>query len=470
MPSLGADMDEGTVIEWKVAPGDAVCKGDVLLAVETEKSDIDVETWHDGVVTELLAQPGDTVQVGTIVARMMPADGAVAPAPAPAPAPVPAPNPVPAPPIVSPLVRHLVESGGVDPRRLTGSGPGGRITRHDAEAAMAARHHPEPVARGSDIRSRHRPAASPLARRVAERLGLDLTQVAGTGPGGAILRMDVERARVEAPTPATTDPTSRADRGADRSRSIPADRSRSMRQAIARQMARSKREIPHYYLWSTIDLGSVLDRLTEENEQRPVERRLLPAALLLHATAVAAEAHSEMNGLWIDDEFRPTPTVDLGVVIALRGGGLAAPVIADAANLTTDELMGRLKDQVGRARSGKLRSSDTRPATITVTNLGDLGGDAVLGVIHPPQVAIVGFGHIDQRPVVVDGSVTVRPTVTVSLAADHRASDGMRGARFLKAIETALLSWPTTASTSEAGATNAAASKAGATTTEGARP
>ncbi len=435
LPSLGADMEEGTVIEWRVAPGDTVRKGDVLLAVETEKSDIDVETWHDGVMVDLLVGPGDTVQVGTVIAHLLPAGADIAPTSAPETqreSTPPSPRPAETHPglVTSPLVRHLAEHAGVDVTGVTGTGVGGRVTRHDVEAAQA----PGPGSRSRPAASplARRPAATPLARRIAQRHGIDLATVPGSGPAGAVLRADVDRVAAQAPvappaSAASTEPAT--------------DRARAMRQAIARQMARSKQEIPHYYLWSELDLSAPLARLAAENDQRPITARILPAALLLHATAAAAAAHPDLNGHWIDGELRTSPTVDLGVVVALRGGGLAAPVIADAASCRLDELMGQLKDLVGRARAGRLRSSDIRPASLTVTNLGDLGGDAVLGVIHPPQVAIVGFGHVTERPVVVDGDVVARPTVTVSLAADHRASDGMRGARFLHAIDTALQSY-----------------------------
>lgn len=211
-----------------------------------------------------------------------------------------------------------------------------------------------------------------------------------------------------------------------------------MQAAIARQMARSKREIPHYYLSSTIDVSAAIAWLTTSNEQRPVERRILPAAMVLTAVARAAGRHPDMNGHWLDESFQPSPSVDLGVVVSRRGGGLLVPVIAGADQRSLEDVMAELKGLVTRVRSGRLRSSDTAPATITVTNLGDLGADAVFGVIHPPQVAIVGVGRVAMRPVVVDAAVLARPTVTVTVAADHRVSDGIAGSRFLSTIESLL--------------------------------
>jgi pyruvate dehydrogenase E2 component (dihydrolipoamide acetyltransferase) len=203
-------------------------------------------------------------------------------------------------------------------------------------------------------------------------------------------------------------------------------------------MARSKREIPHYYLTTVVDLGPTMAWLDAANAARPAPARLLPAAVLLTAVARAAVAVPTMNGHWVDDGFRPSPRVDLGIAVAVRDQGLVAPVIADAGGLTVDELMDRLRGLTGRARRGAFRGSDLAPPSITVTNLGDQGADAVLGVIYPPQVALVGAGRVAERVLAVDGAAVVRPSVTLTLAADHRASDGHAGSRFLAAIAAGL--------------------------------
>jgi pyruvate dehydrogenase E2 component (dihydrolipoamide acetyltransferase) len=201
-------------------------------------------------------------------------------------------------------------------------------------------------------------------------------------------------------------------------------------------MARSKREIPHYYVATTIDLAAALTWLRAANGARPPNERLLPAALLLKASALAAKAVPDLNGFWDDEHgFRPSDEVHLGVAVSLRGGGLVAPAIHDADRLPLDDLMRALRDLVGRARAGTLRSSEMADPTITVTNLGDQGADEVTGVIYPPQVALVGFGRIAERPWARDGMLGVRPTVRATLAADHRASDGLVGARFLTTLD-----------------------------------
>ena len=222
---------------------------------------------------------------------------------------------------------------------------------------------------------------------------------------------------------AETAPTARAD-----------DRDLAMRDAIARLMARSKREIPHYYLGADVDFSRSRAWLDETNAERGVGERLLPAALQLKAVARASRESPEVNGFWVDDRFIGADSVHVGVAISLRGGGLIAPALHDADAKSLDELMRDLRDLVTRARAGRLRSSEMSDATITVTNLGDQGVRTVFGVIYPPQVALVGFGRVIERPWAENGMVGARPVVTLTLAADHRASDGARGARFLNRV------------------------------------
>jgi pyruvate dehydrogenase E2 component (dihydrolipoamide acetyltransferase) len=208
-----------------------------------------------------------------------------------------------------------------------------------------------------------------------------------------------------------------------------------MRRVIAAAMARSKREIPHYYLATTIDMRKVLNWLAAENAKRPVTKRLLYSALLIRAVALAAREVPEMNGFWIDGAFRPGVGIHVGVAISLRQGGLVAPALHDVDAKPLDQLMAELLDLTTRARKGVLRGSEVADATITVTNLGDQGVESVLGVIYPPQVALVGFGRIVERPWVCAGVVAARPVMAATLAGDHRASDGRRGGRFLGTID-----------------------------------
>ena len=439
MPSLGADMDKGTLTEWRVAPGDEVQRGDIVAVIQTEKSDVDVEVFETGVVTELLVDPGTEVAVGTPLARIEPADAAATPAtPHVGPPPDRRPGAMPPPKVrggrghphasavLSPVVRHLAQSLQVDLDRVVGTGPGGRVTRADVEAAAAptppvpaAPRAPASPAVPAAVATDRRPA-SPLARRMASERGIDLTVVTGSGPEGAIRAADLTGPVLPMPrTPAVS-------------------RDASMRTAIARLMSTANREIPHYHVTSTIDVEPALSWLDERNAALPPGERVLPAALLLRAVAVAMAATPELNGWWEDGEFRPADHVDVGVAISLRGGGVVTPTITEVEAMPLAEVMAALRGLVTRSRRGNLRGSDLHAASVTVTNLGEQGAEEVLGVIHPPQVALVGLGRPVPRPVAVDGLVLVNRTIRATLSGDHRATDGHAGSRFLAALERAL--------------------------------
>ncbi|WP_406306568.1 2-oxo acid dehydrogenase subunit E2 [Streptomyces sp. NBC_00885] len=446
MPSLGADMDEGTLQEWLVRPGDSVRKGDPVAVVETAKSTIEVECFETGTMGKLLVEPGTTVPVGTALALIEPAaegpekrekrqkpekaEGkrSVRSAPTRATPPTrPEPAGVPVPSAAQerghtetgPLLRHFAERSGIDLDALHGSGRGGRVTRTDVERAAAA------ATAGQPMRVR----ATPLARRLAAELDVDLATVTGTGKDSAVRAGDVRKA---APGP-TTPPRHSRDVAASARPSE--DRAVAMRQAIAGLMTRANRDIPHYYLSTTVDMAAAMDWLHEHNRRSPVAERLLPAALLLKAAARAAREVPELNGFWTDDHFTAGDGVHLGVAVSLRGGGLVAPALHDADILELPQLMAALKDLVARARTGRLRGSEVSDSTITVTNLGDQGVESVFGVIYPPQLALVGFGRVVDRPCAVDGLLGVRPVVTATLSADHRATDGAVGARYLTTVD-----------------------------------
>jgi pyruvate dehydrogenase E2 component (dihydrolipoamide acetyltransferase) len=372
LPALGSDMEQGKLLEWKAKPGDKVKRGDVVAVVDTSKAAVEVEIWEEGTMHEWIVKPGETVPIGSVLALLL------APGEAPETA-----------------VRPKIEP---------------------VRAAVVAAPPAVPVAAPPSAGARRR--ISPAARKHAEDLGVNLDAVEGTGPDGAVTVEDVERA-AKAPRPAVAPPL---------------DRAAEMRRAIAAAMARSKREIPHYYLSETISLRRASEWLEAQNARRPITERLLMAVLLIKATALACKSYPDMNGHWRDGKFAPGAAVHAGVAISLRQGGLVAPAIHDAQAMALPELMKSLADLVKRARAGSLRSSEMSDPTITVTNLGEGGVESVFAVIYPPQVAIVGFGTIAPRAWVEDGAVRIAPTVVASLAADHRVSDGHRGALFLAEI------------------------------------
>ncbi|HYX46215.1 MAG TPA: dihydrolipoamide acetyltransferase family protein [Sphingomicrobium sp.] len=359
MPSLGADMEAGTLVEWLKHVGDTVKRGDIVAVVETHKGAIEVEVFEDGPITKLLVEQGAKVPVGTPLAIVGKEEEAIA-----------------APEMAAPLAPSPQQMG---PIRI--------------EVPTTPTH-----------------AASPAARRRAAELGIELESVKGTGPGGAVTLSDVEAAQ----------------------RPSWADR---MRIAIAAAMARSKREIPHYYLSHTIDVTSASAAVEQFNAAQPPEGRILLSALLIKSVAVALHDFLEFNGFYGAEGFQPSKAVHVGFAVSIRGVGLAAPAIHDVDQLAVADLMTQMRDLVARVRRGTFRSSELADATVTVSSLGDRGVEMLLPIIYPPQVAIVGFGTVIKKPWLVGDSVVARPLLAVTLAADHRASDGHRGALLLRRID-----------------------------------
>lgn len=379
MPSLGADMEAGTLVEWLIKPGDEVQRGQVVAVVETQKGAVDVEIWEAGTVDQLVVEAGRKVPVGELLALLRIAGEAAATVPE-----------TPAAAATPPVATAPAIVAAVPP----------------SAAAVSARQR-----------------VAPAARKLAEELGIDIAAVQAAEPGAVISRADVERA-AQAKTPAPAAATTAAP-----------DWHAQMRMAIAAAMSRSKREIPHYYLATDIDVTAVSSWLETENLKRSVTERLLPVVPFMKAVALALREVPELNGFWSDGAARPSAAVHLGMAIAMRGGGLVAPAIHDADRKGLDQLMAELRDLITRVRSGRLRSSEMSDPTVTFTNLGEQGVEGVFGVIYPPQVAIVGLGRISERPWVEGGAVVVRKVATATLAADHRASDGHRGGLFLAALD-----------------------------------
>jgi pyruvate dehydrogenase E2 component (dihydrolipoamide acetyltransferase) len=417
-------MEAGTLVAWRLRVGQLVRRGEIVAEVETDKGILEIEAWATGTVERLVVEPGTKVPVGTVIALLRDESPPASPgtvdeaAPA-APGPPAAPEPPAAAPTVStapiehphagtPAARALARERGIELDVVHGTGRHGTVTRADVEAAAPGVGSASP-----------RPKVSPYARTRAAALGVSLSGVEGTGPDGSVVADDVERA-ARAAAPREEDPQAR------------------MRRAIGAAMTRSKREIPHYYASHTVDMGPAVAWLAAENARRPMERRLLPAVLLLRAVVQALAKVPELNAHWVDQAAPPLSAVHLGVAVSLRKGGLVAPAIMNAGALDLDGLMDAFKDLVERARDGKLRASELTAPTITVTSLGDRGVETVFPIINPPQVAMVGFGKVLERPWVVGGQVVPRSVVTVSLGADHRVSDGHRGGLFLAAVASAL--------------------------------
>lgn len=386
MPSLGADMRDGTLIEWQIKPGDRVEKGDTIAVVETSKGAIEMEVYHSGTITELLITPDTKLPVGSVLARMTTTDAPVPSIPKPT-ASMPS-TPAPAASATSADSHDTIES--------------------------AAELNPDI---GSNTERRF---ISPAAHMQAQATGIDIGQLKGSGPQGAILLRDLP---------------SRTEQHVEKTRPTEtAQPASSMRQAISEAMTRSKQTIPHYYLTMDIDLTNAQHWLAEQNQSREPEQRLLLPALLISAIARLLPRYPALNGTFINGRLTPSDTVNIGNTISLRQGGLVVPAILNANTLTVDETMAVLRDLTERSRRGRLRSSEISEATITVTSIGERGADSITGVIYPPQVAIIGLGRVRNAAVVSEGQLAIGEIMTVTLAADHRVSDGLTGARFLHAL------------------------------------
>jgi len=428
MPSLGAEMEEGTVLEWYVEPGDHVEHGQIVALLDTEKAEIEMESFETGWIETLLVQPGETVPVGTPMAIVR----AVAQV-----------NEGPVRVVREERSAHeeapaAQEESSAQEKRSAQKEPSAQkelSALEDPSAHEVPSRHEKP-----SISSDPRVRASPLARRIAGERGIALESLSGSGPHGAIVEADV-MAEVAHVGPETSDEViaskgaSKVLRAIDSPRaSAKTDRAARRRQVIAAAMERSKREIPHYYLATTIELTSALAWLEHANLERPISKRLLLPALLLKAVANAARRFPEMNGHWIDGVHRPVDAVHVGMVVSLRTGGIVVPTLRDADSSSLDELMEQLRDVVTRARVGRLRSVELSDATLAVTSLGDEGVETIYGVIYPPQVSIVGFGAIHSEVRAEGDLLGTRSVLRATLAADHRASDGQEGSRFLTSI------------------------------------
>ena len=366
MPSLGADMEDGTLIEWKKKPGDVVKRGDIIAEVETQKGLIEIEVFDEGSIAELLIQEGTKVPVGTKMALIQPST-------------IEAEKPIELHPIMEKVTVPIIEE------------------KIDIVPIKA----------------------SPLAKKMALENHIDLSKIKGTGPDGAITKEDID-ASIKQQETAETEKIS-----------TPTE---AIRMAVAAAMSKSNREIPHYYLAKKIDMTKALAWLQEANKQRTVANRLLPVVLFIKAMAKSLKEVPDLNAVWENGLLQKTE-FNIGFVVSLRNGGIIVPAIPQSDTKNADEIMTALNDLIPRARALKLRSSELSSSTITLTNLGDAGADTVFGIIYPPQVAIIGLGTITEQPFAENGMLGIRSLANVTLAGDHRATDGLTGSRFLSSLD-----------------------------------
>jgi pyruvate dehydrogenase E2 component (dihydrolipoamide acetyltransferase) len=390
MPQMGADMQEGTILRWLKREGDAVQRGEIIAEIETDKANVEIEAYESGVLRRILLPEGTTVPIGRVIAVIaapeddisqyetgaVPAAGAAEPAPA--------------------------------------AGPERVAAVVEAPPAAAERVH-----------------ASPAARRLADELGVDVSRVRGTGPDGRILRRDIEAA-AKAPT-AEAAPSAPAP--VEAPAAVPA--MSRMRQAIARRMAQSKREAPHYYLTMDIDMTEAQRLRQQLNEAAEGEVHISVNDMIVKAVAKALRRHPVFNSWFLDGQVQQQETVNIGVAVALEEG-LIAPAVLDCGRKSLADIALASRDLAERARSGVLKGEEYTGATFTVSNLGMYGVETLIAIISPPQTAILGVGVVEKAPVVRGGDIAVGEQMKVALSADHRVTDGAQGARFLADVRSFL--------------------------------
>ena len=446
MPALSPTMEEGTLAKWLVKPGDEIRSGDIMAEIETDKATMEFEAVDEGTLVSIAVEEGtENVSVGTVIAVLAEegedadADAAAA---APAPAPAPAAPPLNDGPAATPTARKLAEASGIDLNTITGTGPNGKITKDDVEAAggtsaPAPAPSPAPAPAAAPAASGDRIIASPLAKRIAEQKGIDLSTITGSGPNGRIVKADVGEAKpgaapaaaasAPAPAPAPTPSVSPADGGAP----YEEVKLNNVRKVIARRLTEAKQNIPHIYLTVDVRLDPLLKLRSQLNASLEADGvKLSVNDLIIKALARALQREPQCNVSFQGDVMHQYSRQDISVAVAAPSG-LITPIITDAGNKGLAQISTEMKELAGKARDGKLQPHEYQGGTASLSNLGMFGTKQFDAVINPPQAMILAVGAGEQRPFVVDGALQVATVMSVTGSFDHRAIDGVDGAKLL---------------------------------------
>ena len=438
MPQMGYDMHEGKVVRWLKKEGEEVIRGEVIAEIETDKATVDYEAYTGGVMAKIVAEVGATIPVGQLIAvitapgEAIPEDiltdaAVAASADSPAPATVEAPAPAADAAAddgevrASPLARRLANERGIDLSTLNGTGPGGRITEADI---------PEQGAPAAAVNGYVK--ASPLAKRLARERGIDLSTLTGTGPGGRITEVDVPEHAAPAAAPAPAPVSNGSAAPADlTSESVELSR---MRQAIARVTVDSKREAPHFYVAVDIDMTKAMSFRRDLNDELDTEKRVSVNDFIVKASAIAIGRHPKFNSFFRDDHLQMNASINVGIAIALESG-LIVPGINGCETKTLVEIAVASRDLVARANSGTLRNDEYSGTTFSVSNLGMFDIESFTAIIFPPHAAVLAVGTVKEQPVVRDGELAVAQIMKTTLSTDHRVADGAEAAQFLVEIK-----------------------------------
>ena len=448
MPALSPTMEEGTLAKWLVKPGDEIRSGDIMAEIETDKATMEFEAVDEGTLVSIAVEEGtENVSVGTVIAVLAEeGEDADADADAAAAAPTPAPAPAAPPsndgPAATPTARKLAEASGIDLNTITGTGPNGKITKDDVEvaggtSAPAPAPSPAPAPAAAPAASGDRIIASPLAKRIAEQKGIDLSTITGSGPNGRIVKADVEEAKpgaapaaaasAPAPAPAPTPSVSPADGGAP----YEEVKLNNVRKVIARRLTEAKQNIPHIYLTVDVRLDPLLKLRSQLNASLEADGvKLSVNDLIIKALARALQREPQCNVSFQGDVMHQYSRQDISVAVAAPSG-LITPIITDAGNKGLAQISTEMKELAGKARDGKLQPHEYQGGTASLSNLGMFGTKQFDAVINPPQAMILAVGAGEQRPFVVDGALQVATVMSVTGSFDHRAIDGVDGAKLL---------------------------------------
>jgi pyruvate dehydrogenase E2 component (dihydrolipoamide acetyltransferase) len=408
---MGADMTEGTIVKWFKQVGEAVERGELLAEIETDKANVEIEAFESGTLIKLIAEEGEVVPVGEVIALLGEPNEA-------------APDVERKPP-AQPDKRDIepeVKAASQAPAKA----PAASTVREPEE---------EPKAAPSD---NGRVRISPVARKIANEAGFDYAAVRGSGPDGRILRKDIEQAIERGPSlqhsrAEQVRPAEQARPAGRAPASAPAALSK-MRQAIARRMTQSKTTAPHYYLTLDVDMTAALEFRSQINANATEEQRVSINDLIVKACAIALERQPKFNAEFHDTGLEMHERVNVCIGVALDDG-LIAPAVLDCQSKSLGRIAIETKDLIERAKAGRLKSDEYSEGTFTITNLGAYGVEMLIGIINPPQAAILGVGSVMAAPVVRDNQVVVRQVMKLALSADHRVTDGAEGAMFIKEIQ-----------------------------------
>ncbi|MBI4220156.1 MAG: 2-oxo acid dehydrogenase subunit E2 [Chloroflexi bacterium] len=412
MPSMGADMTEGAVAKWLKKEGDPVKRGDILAEIETDKAVVEMEAYGAGVLRKIVIPEGQKVPVGQLIAYIgEPAD-------------------------------KLPEAPGAAPAAAKKAEPAERPPAVAAEAAPARAEAGRAEPAAAPVESAERMKASPVARKLADQHGIDLSTVKGTGPGGRITRDDVERAVAAGPAPEAAPVTAEAGPGAPARPSVAAvgeiTQLTSMRQAIARVTARSKTQIPHFYVTASIDMTEAMKIRKQLNEALEAEGvRISVNDFVLKASALALKKYPKFNSFFDGDKLVNHQKVNIGVAIALEAG-LIVPAVLGCESKTLKEIAVSSRALGEKARSGKLTQEELTGATFSTSNLGMFEVDQFVAIIVPPQSGILAIGKVTRTPVVRDDKIVIAEIMKATVSIDHRVADGAEAAVFLVAVKKAL--------------------------------